>query len=145
MRRRSGWPFSRAIRSILYGGQPSAALDTRSSARSISSNPSRNGLDKDGTRDMVSKPSQATLTGALSAPLKGPPGFGFSQNPEGPAQIWGAAVKASRMTADEGVKVLGRLREVQPTSSPGCAERNPGRAWTDVSPISLSLHPGYRA
>jgi hypothetical protein len=32
-------------------------LATRSSARSISSNPSRNGLDRDGTRDMVSKPS----------------------------------------------------------------------------------------
>jgi hypothetical protein len=32
-------------------------LATRSSARSISSNPSRKGLDRDGTRDMVSKPS----------------------------------------------------------------------------------------
>src|SRR4029077_18464857 len=48
----------------------SAAFDTRSRARSILSNPSRKGLDRDGTRDMVSKPSEATLTGPFRHPSK---------------------------------------------------------------------------
>src|SRR5690606_18594060 len=44
---------------MLYGGYPSdVALATRSSARSISSKPSRKGDDRDGTRD-IAKPSQA--------------------------------------------------------------------------------------
>ncbi len=46
-------------------GYPSAALVTRSSTRSISSNPKRKGLDNEGIRD-ISKPFQATLTGPRS-------------------------------------------------------------------------------
>src|ERR1700739_4888818 len=50
IRNRSGEPLVRSHRSILYGGYPSAPLTTRSSTRSISSNPRRNGLDSVGTR-----------------------------------------------------------------------------------------------
>src|ERR1700730_15009518 len=55
---------------MLYGGYPSAPLTTRSSARSISSNPSRNGLDNEGTRDIfLQSPLEATLNfRALAAP-----------------------------------------------------------------------------
>src|ERR1700730_3746574 len=55
---------------MLYGGYPSAPLTTRSSARSISSNPRRNGLDNEGTRDIfLQSPLEATLKfRALAAP-----------------------------------------------------------------------------
>src|SRR5215471_3145081 len=68
MRNRSGRPSSRAIRSILYGGYPSAAFATRSSARSISSKPSRNGLDNDGTRAMISKSYDSDFVGPFRHP-----------------------------------------------------------------------------
>src|ERR1700744_1023104 len=72
MRKRSGWPLLRSQRSMLEGGEPSAPLTTRSSTRSISSNPSRNGLDNEGTRD-ISKPSRSDFEGPLRRPIFGRP------------------------------------------------------------------------
>src|SRR3982074_1957387 len=57
---------------MLEGGGPSAPLTTRSSARSISSNPNRNGLDNEGTRD-ITKSSRSDFEGPLRRPIFGRP------------------------------------------------------------------------
>src|SRR5258708_37513474 len=93
MRNRSGRPSSRAIRSILYGGYPSAALATRSSARSISSKPSRNGLDNDGTRAMISKSYDSDFVGPLRHPR---PPEGHLDTPRRLAPILATRVERAR-------------------------------------------------
>src|SRR5258708_15964727 len=100
VRNRSGRPSSRAIRSILYGGYPSAAFATRASARSISSKPSRNGLDNDGTRAMISKSYNSDFVGPFRHP--GLPEVHLDI-PRRPALIWATGVERARRKETPGL------------------------------------------
>src|SRR6266567_7784470 len=96
---------------------PSAPLTTRSSARSISSNPSRNGLDNEGTRDIfLQSPLEATLK--FQGPC-GAPGNRLADCPPVNSQYGhdSTGVQAPRGTGLEPSNAIpGRVEDANPES-----------------------------
>src|SRR5262245_29830282 len=143
MRNRSGRPSSRAIRSILYGGYPSAALATRSSARSISSKPSRNGLDNDGTRAMISKPYDSDFVGPWRRPADRRSTW---TSPVRLALIWAIGAKPARRLPTGGYRqeaATGGAEALRAPGARGLVARMERSVIRDrLTPDYAPLHPG---